>query len=129
MANLSEIIKQTALYQLLGQGNAAAYWDLMYLSKFGLPKIDGPHLPSPLDPVKSTLADEVALHRDILFSLVDALAGDPTPQPNLQSLLADKAARLAGAKRAIERFEGAIKSIKYELAELEAVKPVKSVVV
>lgn len=128
MVNLNEIIKQTALYQLLGRGNAAAYWDLIYLYRFGLPKVEGPHFPNPLDPVKAPIADEVALHRDILFSLVDGLAGDPTPQPNLVGLLADRAPRLQGARRALKRHEDAIVRIRSDIAALESPgKPMKSV--
>jgi hypothetical protein len=86
---------------------ADAYWDLMYIRKFGvwrIPDLDVPKIGGP-DPEDYNL---------LLFDLIDHVSGDPEPQPNLFS----KKVRLAAVKSLRERLVSAVKLADVEIKRL-----------
>jgi len=106
-----------------------AYWDLMYLYRFGLPvpvtvpEIHFPPIPGP-DPLPISIARD---HSLLLFELVNlvvgdpepepVLVGDPEPQPNLKTFLG-REARLAAVKALHERLTRAVKLADVEITRL-----------
>jgi hypothetical protein len=115
---LNQIIRRTAL-SLLVRGEIGLYWDLVYIYKYGLPKIEWP-FPSPFEEPTPTPTIEWQRETDaLLFDLVNIVAGDPSPQPSLQALLNDRGPRLDAAKRAYQQHEEALGALEQEIELLQ----------
>ncbi|MCL4299118.1 MAG: hypothetical protein KJ077_25505 [Anaerolineae bacterium] len=102
-----------------------ARWDLEYWRKFGLPDIadllDEP--PPGWDPNRPwpdpSPEDRIRVHDEILVGLLEIVAGDPHPQPNVLKLLRNREIRLAAAKKFSQRLQTALVQVNEEIARLE----------
>jgi hypothetical protein len=102
------------------------YWDLVYWYKFGIPKFPETQIQLPrFNEMGPLTTDTLELHQELLFYLLDAYAGDPSPQPSLQSLLLDRSTRLAAAREVALLFERGHQSMKEEITRLEQESKVK----
>jgi hypothetical protein len=100
------------------------YWDLMYLYRFGLPKILGLeeldimrwwNRPQP-DPLPFWNSGIESLFLDVL----DAALGDPHPQPYiLREIYGNTDARLNSVKKLSVFYENALVRLNEELTRLE----------
>lgn len=94
-----------------------AYWELRYLYEFGLfpPDADASDIQLPErtwpDPSPETSIG-------ILFDMLDALSGNPNPEPAISSVLKNKAARLAAAKAVAKRMRAAHAVVSAEVARV-----------
>lgn len=101
------------------------HWIGEYIRKFGLPDITDlldepppgwdPNRPWP-DPSPE---DRIRVHDEILVGLLEIVAGDPHPQPNVLSILRNREIRLAAAKKFSQRLQTAIVQVNEEIARLE----------
>lgn len=104
--------------------NCAAYWDLMYVYKFGLPKIplleeldllrwwNRPR-PDP-SPFENTGIDS------LLLEVVGVALGDPNPQPNvLANIYGNTAVRLDSVKRLGVFYQNTLAQLNLERERLE----------
>jgi len=100
---------------------AEVYWDLLYLYRFGLPRITGlDKLPGPFPPQPQPdplPMARISVLEEAVFHLAGAAFGDPEPEPNIFS---SKAIRLAGAKNLSARLATAQRRLNAEIARLEA---------
>lgn len=97
------------------------FWDLQYLYKFGLPEIVPSEIPVDFNipqPDPSPI-DRIQVNETILSQLVDVVAGDPSPQPSIQSILKDTNIRLSSAKNFAQNLNSALKMVNSEIQELE----------
>ncbi len=97
------------------------FWDLQYLYKFGLPEIVPPEIPVDFNdpqPDPSPI-ERLQVNESILSQLIDVVAGDPSPQPSLQSVLKDTNIRLSSAKKFAENLNNSLKMVNLEIEELE----------
>ena len=100
------------------------YWELMYLYRFGLPKIPplfDPNRPAP-DPVPDSIYIDSRVFDSIIAKAVHdpgfgTLFGDPTPQPNLDQFGGVRV-RLDAAQALCKRLVVAVKELEHEIAEL-----------
>lgn len=116
------IFQQLALDLLVNgvrTGNSAiieAYWDLMYLYKFGIFKIEPgiPRIigPDPL-PIFSTQDQNF-----LLFELINFAAGDPQPESSLKTNVFSSQVRLTAVKALRERLTSAVKLADVEITRL-----------
>lgn len=124
---LTNVIRSAALDLLIrgvrerDQDLIALFWDLQYIIKFGL--LPPPRLVLPQPQPDPSPIDSIRLHEELLVGLVDVVAGDPNPQPNLPSLgsfLRDKAIRLKAAEGLAKRLEAALGHLKEEITALKS---------
>ena len=94
-----------------------AYWDLMYIYKFGIWKIPEPIIPKIGGPDPSPISITQD-HNLLLFELVNLVAGDPEPQPNLKTDVFSNKVRLAAVKALRERLVSAVKLADLEMTRL-----------
>jgi hypothetical protein len=103
---------------------AEAYWDLQYFYKYGVPdirdymKLIEPPFPSQPQPDPSPI-DAIARLEGLVFDLSKIALGDPHPEPNITSVLGDRAARLSGAKFLSARLTKALKALNKEIEQLQ----------
>ena len=97
------------------------FWDLQYIYKFGLPEMIPPTIPVDFNVPKPDPSpiEMIQVNQYILSQLVDVVAGDPSPQPSLQSILKDTNVRLSSAKSFAKKLNKALKTVKLEIEELE----------
>lgn len=128
---LDAFIRETALHLLVvavREGDPAArrrlaglYWDLMYIYRFGIPRVEIPNPSGPL-PNPSPI-DRTRIHEEVLFGLLDAVdRGDTDPEPSITGILTDKSIRLSAAKNLTVRLTTAQQLLSREIARLEALK-------
>jgi len=97
------------------------FWDLQYFYKYGLSKTVPPEIPVDFDhpePDPSPV-DRLQVNEFILSQFVDVIAGDPSPQPNLQSILKDTNIRLSSARKFAQGLNSALKMVNHEIEVLE----------
>ncbi len=103
---------------------AEAFWDLQYFYKYGVPDIRDymrliePPFPSQPRPDPSPI-DSITRLEGLVFDLAKVALGDPHPEPNITSVLGDKAARLNGAKFLSARLTKALKALNKEIEQLQ----------
>jgi hypothetical protein len=120
---VTDIFRQVALNLLVHgvqTGNSTiieAYWDLMYIYKFGLWKIPEIRIPPGHGPDPSPILSTQD-HNFLLFELVNSVAGDPEPQPNLKTNVFSNKVRLAAVKGLRERLASAVKLADVEITRL-----------
>lgn len=100
------------------------FWDYKFLHKYGI-VID----PLPLPDLKPNfsevpmhhpklISERLAIHEELLFELVEVVAGDPSPQPNVFSVLNNQHIRLEAARSLAKRLEVALDQVKAEIEQL-----------
>jgi hypothetical protein len=129
---LNEIIRRDALENIIKavrdydeddeewREKLRLYWDYVYLYRFGIPK-PLPRFPLPNEEPTPTPMIQSNLDNSVLvFELISLLAGDPTPQSNLQIILQDHAPRLQAAEKAYQFHKEALAALEQEIAALQA---------
>jgi hypothetical protein len=104
-----------------------AYWDLMYVYKFGLPQIP---LPAELDILRwwnKPRPDPPPIDYpgiEVLFlDVVGVALGDPNPQPNvLREIYGNTAVRLDSVKRLSVFYENTLTQLNLERERLEQLR-------
>ena len=67
------------------------------------------------------ISERLAIHEELLFELVEVVAGDPTPQPSVFSVLNNQNIRLEAAQGLAKRLEAALDQVKAEIERLDKV--------
>jgi len=102
-----------------------AYWDLVYLYKFGLPEIKVDLvIPWPPQPQPDPSPLYGSLVRDsLLLDMLDLAMGDPNPQPDsFIKLLGNNQIRLTAVKKLIDHYRKVIPQITAEIQRLEGLQ-------
>jgi hypothetical protein len=125
---LDAILRRLALEALAGRApSGIGFWDLQYLYRFGVPTIPSAVFSRltipPVQPDTNELAERVQLHEEILFTLVSPTANDLNPQPSLEAVVGDRAARLEAARGLATRLELGLKQVSLEIQRLEKLPP------
>jgi hypothetical protein len=107
---------------------AEAYWDILYIYRFGLPKIPVGELegPSPFQSQPQTEPSPMSgsFVRDfMLLDVLEHAMGDPHPQPDsFITLLGNKQMRITSARNLRDHLKKAIPQLEAEVKRLEKLK-------